>query len=105
LGSYFSDTSENSCMKVHNVAAKSTGEQTRPAACRIDYSTENAKGVILPAIGPETPRSWDELASKSDRTYSALVKKLEAKRTVLEDVKRRARRIEDTFLREATWNG
>lgn len=81
------------------------GEQARATVCRADYSTENAKGVMLPAKDPEAPRSWDKLTSKFDRRFSALLKKLKTIRVELEDARRQARTLGNTLLREAMWNG
>lgn len=59
----------------------------------------------MAAGDPEVPRNWDELASKLERKFRALLKKLDAMRAELEDAERRARQLEHRLLREVSLNG
>ncbi len=69
-------------------------DRVRATVLSANRPAATAVGVMLAAEDSEGPRSWDELASN-----------LGAMRADHKCAIRRARGLEDSLLREATWNG
>lgn len=82
-----------------------TRKPARAAISRADQSTADATRGMLSAEGPEAPGSWDELASKLDRKFRALLKSVEDMQAELEDENERARQLENRLRREVIGNG
>jgi len=60
---------------------------------------------MLPPEDREAPRSWDDIVSKLDRKFGALLKKVKTMQAELEDAKRHARQLESKLWREVIGNG